>query len=248
MGGKGSAFTRRMKWGWHVFPGSCLGTTGPNLGGRWKSNLFLSFIATWDAKQHVMADNINKHLKDVAACLNYTHAKESPLVQVNTYLLWSGGANALALLGYLDTQIKKGTIPSTTFKEYTLDLGRICLFCTRDVARNATEIQIFQCYGGCLWQHHCRNVTNRFWTHCVCSWWQTTGLHRWVNYCNPWVTWQDLQNIGTCCLVWQCLLCTACLVHVSIIHQHSNVGRVLKVDDLGQRGLLRLDLILVNPA
>ena len=51
--------------------------------------------------------------------LAYPTAKGIPIQWINTHLLRSGGANALALAGYSDTQIQKmGRWKGATFKEY----------------------------------------------------------------------------------------------------------------------------------
>ncbi len=58
-------------------------------------------------------------LKSAAAELHYPTAKGIPIEQINTHSLRSGGANALALVGYSDTQIQKmGRWQGATFKEY----------------------------------------------------------------------------------------------------------------------------------
>jgi hypothetical protein len=54
-----------------------------------------------------------------AEALEYPTIKGIPIERVNTHSLRSGGANALALAGYLDTQIQKmGRWREATFKEY----------------------------------------------------------------------------------------------------------------------------------
>ncbi len=51
--------------------------------------------------------------------LHYPTAKGIPIERINTHSLRSGGANALALSGYSDTQIQKmGRWRGATFKEY----------------------------------------------------------------------------------------------------------------------------------
>jgi hypothetical protein len=51
--------------------------------------------------------------------LEYPTIKGIPIERVNTHSLQSGGANALALAGYLDTQIQKmGRWRGATFKGY----------------------------------------------------------------------------------------------------------------------------------
>jgi hypothetical protein len=51
--------------------------------------------------------------------LEYPLVKGIPIERINTHSLRSGGANALALSGYSDTQIQKmGRWRGATFKEY----------------------------------------------------------------------------------------------------------------------------------
>ncbi len=59
------------------------------------------------ARKYVTAEDISKHLKLAARLLHYPTRKGTPIKRVDTHLLWGGGANALALLGFLDTQIQK---------------------------------------------------------------------------------------------------------------------------------------------
>ncbi len=54
-----------------------------------------------------------------ATALDYLTAKGIPIDRINTHSLRSGGANALLLAGYSDTQIQKmGQLRGATFKEY----------------------------------------------------------------------------------------------------------------------------------
>jgi hypothetical protein len=54
-----------------------------------------------------------------AMLLQYPAMWGIPITCIDTHLICSGGANALALLGYSDTQIKKtGLWKVATFKEY----------------------------------------------------------------------------------------------------------------------------------
>jgi len=67
----------------------------------------------------VTADNISTALKLAATALEYPILKGIPIERINTHSLRSGGANALALAGYSDTQIQKmGRWRGATFKEY----------------------------------------------------------------------------------------------------------------------------------
>ena len=67
----------------------------------------------------VTAEHISRALKLAAVALSYPVAKGIPIQRINTHSLRSGGANALALAGYSDTQIQKmGRWKGATFKEY----------------------------------------------------------------------------------------------------------------------------------
>ena len=58
-------------------------------------------------------------LKRAATVLDYPIAKGIPIKRINTHSLRSGGANALSLAGFSDTQIQKmGRWRGATFKEY----------------------------------------------------------------------------------------------------------------------------------
>jgi hypothetical protein len=62
---------------------------------------------------------MSRHLKLAARLLNYPTRKGIPIKQVDTHSLRGGGANVLALSGFLDTQIQKmGRWRGATFKEY----------------------------------------------------------------------------------------------------------------------------------
>ncbi len=70
----------------------------------------------------ITADHISLALKLAAKVLEYPILKGIPIEQINTHSLRSGGANALALAGYSDTQIQKmGCWHEATFKEYVRD-------------------------------------------------------------------------------------------------------------------------------
>jgi hypothetical protein len=55
----------------------------------------------------VTSDHISKALKEAATALEYPILKGIPIDRINTHSLRSGGANALSLAGYSDTQIQK---------------------------------------------------------------------------------------------------------------------------------------------
>jgi hypothetical protein len=80
---------------------------------------YLSTYFVDGIRQDVTAEDISKHLKLAAGLLNYPMQKGIPIEWVDTHLLRGGGANALALSGYSDTQIQKmGRWRGATFKEY----------------------------------------------------------------------------------------------------------------------------------
>ena len=67
----------------------------------------------------VTGDDISKGLKMAATLLNDPSTRGIPIKRVDTHSLRSRCANALALSGYLDTQIQKmGRWKGATFKEY----------------------------------------------------------------------------------------------------------------------------------
>ena len=62
---------------------------------------------------------MSRALKSAATVLDYPAAKGIPIDRIDTHSLRSGGANALLLAGYSDTQIQKmGRWRGATFKEY----------------------------------------------------------------------------------------------------------------------------------
>ena len=80
---------------------------------------YLSAYFVGAARYDVTAENISQALKGAAKALHYPTTKGIPIDRINTHSLRSGGANALALSGYTDTQIQKmGRWRGATFKEY----------------------------------------------------------------------------------------------------------------------------------
>jgi hypothetical protein len=68
---------------------------------------------------NITNEDISRALKAAATVLDYSNAKGIPIDRINTHSLRSGGANALSLAGYSDTQIQKmGCWRGATFKEY----------------------------------------------------------------------------------------------------------------------------------
>jgi hypothetical protein len=71
------------------------------------------------ARYDVCGEDVSKGLKLAATILQYPSTRGIPIDQIDTHSLRSGGANELALSGYLDTQIQKiGHWKGATFKEY----------------------------------------------------------------------------------------------------------------------------------
>jgi hypothetical protein len=67
----------------------------------------------------VTKEDISNGLKMAATLLHYPETRGIPIERINTQSLQSGGANALALSGYLNMQIQKmGRWKGATFKEY----------------------------------------------------------------------------------------------------------------------------------
>ena len=67
----------------------------------------------------ITGEDISKGLKMAAMLLHYPTMQGIPIECIDTHSLRSGGANALALSGYSDTQIQKmGRWKGATFKEY----------------------------------------------------------------------------------------------------------------------------------
>ncbi len=67
----------------------------------------------------VCGEDISKGLKLAATILQYPSARGIPIERINAHSLQSGGANALALSDYSNTQIQKmGRWKGATFKEY----------------------------------------------------------------------------------------------------------------------------------
>ncbi len=83
------------------------------------SKTFLSTFWMDGVKFDVTAEHISRALKSAVGELQYPTCKGIPIERINTHSLRSGGANALALAGYSDTQIQKmGPWRGATFKEY----------------------------------------------------------------------------------------------------------------------------------
>ena len=107
---------------WQQFPlpnqgaGTARGTPPPTQSSNVKLPLyFLSVGKTCD----VTGEDISKGLKMAATLLEYPETRGIPIELIDTHSLQCGGANALALSGFSDTQIQKmGRWRGATFKEY----------------------------------------------------------------------------------------------------------------------------------
>ncbi len=84
------------------------------------SKTFLSTYFGEGGKQSdVTNEDVSKAIKCTGTALEYPTTKGIPIARLDTHSLRSGGANALSLAGYTDTQIQKmGRWCGATFKEY----------------------------------------------------------------------------------------------------------------------------------
>jgi hypothetical protein len=84
----------------------------------WKTPL----SACWETPEErgdVTDKDISRSLKAAAQALDYPTTRGIPIQRVDTHSLRGGGANALSLNGYSDTQIQKmGRWTGESFKEY----------------------------------------------------------------------------------------------------------------------------------
>jgi hypothetical protein len=88
-----------------------------NNGGKKKT--FLSANYDGGIEANVTVEHISHGQKAAAAALDYPSLKGIPIERINTHLLRSGRASALALRGVSDMQIQKiGCWKSATFKKY----------------------------------------------------------------------------------------------------------------------------------
>ena len=102
---------------------------------RATSKTFLStFYDAASKRRDITNENITAALKRAGTVLDYPIAKGIPIECMDTHSLRSGGANALSLAGFSDTQIQKmGRWRGATFKEYV-----------HDVDKNETKIPLCQ--------------------------------------------------------------------------------------------------------
>jgi hypothetical protein len=86
---------------------------------RADSKTFLSAYYDDRGQGDITNEDVSKALKAAVTVLEYPLAKGIPIDRIDTHSLRSGGANALSLSGYSDTQIQKmGQWQGATFKEY----------------------------------------------------------------------------------------------------------------------------------
>ncbi len=85
--------------------------------GVWNTYLSAYYV---EGVRHDLTDkDISKNVKWAAEALDYPNLKGIPLDRIDTHSLRMGGANALALAGFSDTQIQQmGWWRGKTFKEY----------------------------------------------------------------------------------------------------------------------------------
>ena len=84
-------------------------------------NFDTELSAYWEdgIRYDVTPKDMSEALKHAAAMLDYPKQRGISISNIDTHSLRSGGANALALAGYSDTQIQKmGRWRGATFKEY----------------------------------------------------------------------------------------------------------------------------------
>ena len=89
-------------------------------------------------------EDVSKALKAAATVLEYPTAKGIPIDRIDTHSLHSGGANALSLAGFSDTQIQKmGRWKGATFKEYICEeLTCYSAWMTTSMKRNFKFVNI----------------------------------------------------------------------------------------------------------
>ena len=105
---------------------------------------FLSSYWLRGTRGDVTVEHISRALKQAATSLQYPTTKGIPIDRINTHSLRSGGANALALSGYSDTQIQKmGRWRGATFKEYIREeLACYAQGMSRDMKRKFNFVNI----------------------------------------------------------------------------------------------------------
>ena len=105
-----------------------------------RRDVWTTFMSAYfvDGGRHDLSDkDMREGLKWAAAKLEYPKERGIPIERVDTHSLRMGGANALALAGYSDTQIQKmGRWRGATFKEYIRDeLACFSVGMSKDMSR-----------------------------------------------------------------------------------------------------------------
>ena len=105
-----------------------------------RRDVWTTFMSAYfvDGERHDLSDkDMREGLKWAAAELDYPAERGIPIERVDTHSLRMGGANALALAGYSDTQIQKmGRWRGATFKEYIRDeLACFSVGMSKDMSR-----------------------------------------------------------------------------------------------------------------
>ena len=102
------------------------------------------YTSTHMPPAHVSDKDIRGTLKLAGIALEYPAKKGIPIDRIDTHSLRSGGANALSLSGYSDTEIQKmGRWRSATFKEYIREeLNIFSSGMTRDMRRHFNFVNI----------------------------------------------------------------------------------------------------------
>jgi hypothetical protein len=99
------------------------------------------------SRYDITGEDISKGLQMAATLLHYPTTRGIPIEHIDTHSLCSGGANALALSGYSDTQIQKnGKVERCDFQGVHSQ-GTCMLFCG-NVNKYETNVQVRQC----VWQ------------------------------------------------------------------------------------------------
>ncbi len=121
MGGRVCVFTtKRMVASGTAQSGPLRVTTSTCV--RWAQPQRLSYqrtLTTKKTRRDITNEDVSRALKVAATLLDYPRAQGIPVDCIDTHSLQSGGANALSLAGYSDTQIQKmGRWRGALLKEY----------------------------------------------------------------------------------------------------------------------------------
>ena len=120
MDGKGCAYIRKQLATFSFAQlGRWVGASYTSADTKHQKTSFLSTFYHEGTKCDVTGEDISKGLKMAATLLEYPETRGIPIELIDTHSLRCGGANALALSGFSDTQIQKmGRWRGATFKEY----------------------------------------------------------------------------------------------------------------------------------